>query len=381
MNGSSKSPRMPATNINIIGCGITGMMMALALAHHKIPSTILERSTSEKFPQDVRTTAFTRKIQKYLHEVGIWDLWAKEAGEIKDIYVVDNRSPRILHMGHEVANVPVMGHIVTNDIIKERLYEAVKKEKLIEIKKGAETSSHNCELSGLALICDGRTSPFKHLFENRIDKDYGQNAIVLVAEHEKPHECVAVEHFMPSGPFATLPMQNPHHSSVVWTEKRDIALLYSKMDKAELEEHLQEKFGEFLGKVKIISAIQTFPLTSTITTHYVKDNLVLVGDVAHAIHPLAGQGLNQGIKDIEAVTNILAGRLRNGLEIDDIALQEYERARMRDNFNMFLLTDNINRIFSNDIKPLGFLRKMGLGVLNEMSSLKHKIAAYGMGQI
>ena len=392
-------------DIQILGCGITGMMMALALAHHKIPSVILERTNSETFPHDVRTTAFTRKVQKYLAAVGIWDLFAKDAGEIKDIYVVDNRSPRILHMGHEEADLSVMGYIVPNDLIKARLYEAAKKEKLIEVRKGVKlptsvipaeagaqslnnknwvparddnmTRDDNMPSTNdipLTLICDGRASLFRRLFETRIDKDYGQNAIVLVTEHEKPHECVAVEHFMSSGPFASLPMQDPHHSSVVWTEKRDIALLYSKMDKAELEAHLQEKFGEFLGKVKIISKVQTFPLTAAITKTYVKNNLVLVGDVAHAIHPLAGQGLNQGIKDIEELTNIIVKRLENGLEVDDLALQEYERTRMRDNFNMFLFTDNINRIFSNDIKSLGFFRKIGLSLFDQMSILKRRIA-------
>ena len=147
----------------------------------------------------------------------------------------------------------------------------------------------------------------------------------------------------------------------------------------DLTDHLQEKFGEFLGKVKIISNVQTFPLTAFLTKTYVKDNIVLVGDIAHAIHPLAGQGLNQGIKDIEELTNIISKRLKNGLQIDQLALSEYERARIRDNYNMFLLTDNINRVFSNDIKPLALVRRLGMSILNEMGSLKHKIVSYGMG--
>jgi 2-octaprenyl-6-methoxyphenol hydroxylase len=277
-------------------------------------------------------------------------------------------------MGHDEAHVEAIGYILKNDFLKERLYAAVLKEKLITLNKGVDI-----EQNGLILVCEGRSSPFKDLFKIRINKDYSQSAIVLVAQHDKAHEGTAVEHFMTSGPFATLPMKDPHQSSVVWTEKHEIAALYKKMPLEHLTEHLQEKFGEFLGKVKIVSNVQTFPLSAYITENYVKDNIVLVGDIAHAIHPLAGQGLNQGIKDIEELTNIINKCLKNGLEVDKLTLKEYENARIRDNYNMFLLTDNINRIFSNDIKPLSFIRKLGMSILNEMGSMKHKIVSYGMG--
>ena len=365
--------------IHIISCGLTGMIMALALAHHGIPSTILESSKSDKFPPDLRTTAFTRKAYQFMKSVGIWNLIADEVGPINDIYVVDNKSPRILHMGHEEAHVDAIGYILRNDFLKERFYAAVLKEKLITLKKGVDTSVSPTKEGILTLACEGRASPIKNHFDTRVNKDYGQSAIVLVAEHEKPHECTAVEHFMPSGPFATLPMHNPHQSSIVWTEKHAIAALYKKMPIDDLTMHLQEHFGEFLGKVKIVSDVQTFPLTAYITKTYVKDNIVLVGDVAHAVHPLAGQGLNQGIKDIEELTHIISSRIKNGLEIDDFALKGYENARMQDNYNMFLLTDNINRVFSNDIKPLAFIRRLGMSILNEMGSMKHKIVSYGMG--
>ena len=364
-------------NVEIIGSGLTGMIMALSLAYRGIPSTILERSTSNIFPKDVRTTAFTSHTKQFLESVGIWDFIAEEASLIKDIYVVDNKSPRILHMGQDEAQVEAIGYILRNDFLKARLYEAVLKEKLIELKKGYTTSE--VMPSPLTIICEGRTSPFKDLFKPCINKDYGQSAIVLVAHHEKAHEGTAVEHFMPSGPFATLPMKDPYQSSVVWTEKHEIAALYKQMPIENLTAHLQEKFGEFLGQVKIISKVQTFPLSAYITENYVKDNIVLVGDIAHAIHPLAGQGLNQGIKDIEELTNIIDKRLKNGLEVDKIALAEYENARIRDNYNMFLLTDNINRVFSNDIKALAFVRRLGMSILNEMGSMKHKIVSYGMG--
>ena len=364
--------------INIVSCGLTGMITALAFAHHGIASTILERTASDKFPEDIRTTAFTSQTKQFLDSIGIWDLISHEVGLIKDIYVVDNKSPRILHMGRDEAGVEAIGYIFKNDFLKERFYKAVIDSKLITLKKGVETNPDNMN-EDLYLICEGRTSAFKQLFKTRIDKNYGQSAIVLVAHHDKPHEGTAVEHFMASGPFATLPMKDPNQSSIVWTEKHEIAALYKKMPLEDLTMHLQERFGPFLGQVKIISNVQTFPLSAYLTQNYVKDNIVLIGDIAHAIHPLAGQGLNQGIKDIEELVGIISKRLNHGLTIDAIALKEYENARIRDNYNMFLLTDNINRVFSNNIKPLGAMRKLGMSILNEMGAMKHKIVSYGMG--
>ncbi|MEY3196811.1 MAG: UbiH protein [Pseudomonadota bacterium] len=370
------------TKIAILGGGITGMMQALSLAHHNIPSSIIERTSSDDFPHDVRTTAFTRRVKTFLESVGIWQLFNKsDIGPIKDIYVVDDKSPRVLHMGYKDADADAMGYIVENDLLKERLYNAVKKNKLITLMKGVdyETNFSSNEFD-LILVCEGRASKFRKMFDYRVNKTYGQSAIVLVAEHEVPHEGIAVEHFMKNGPFATLPMNNPNHSSVVWTEKNEVAELYKKMSKTDLNQHLQERFGEFLGKVNIVSDVQVFPLGAMMVKDYFKDNTVLVGDIAHAIHPLAGQGLNQGIKDIESLTNIVAKRLKNGLKIDTIALREYENSRFKDNWAMFLITDNINRFFSNDIKILSGIRKLGLGLLNEMSILKKKIASYGMGK-
>lgn len=369
---------------------MTGMMTALAFAYHGVKTSILERSASEKFPEDVRTTAFTMGSKRFLEEVGIWKLLETQAGSISDIYIVDNKSPRMLHLDSEEGESK--GHIVPNMFIKDALYKAVKSHPLIEISKDVDygipyqdgdkvvipLAEYEIK-SDLLLVCEGRGSALKDLFEYRVDKNYGQGCMVLVAEHEKDHEGCAVEHFMPSGPFATLPMHEPKMSSVVWTEKLEVAKLYSEMPKKELEIHLQERMGEFLGKVKIISNVQIFPLSARITKSYYKGNIVLVGDAAHSIHPLAGQGLNQGVKDIKELVGIVQKRLKLGLEIDDIALKEYEKKRARDNYSMYLLTDNLNRIFSNNILPLSIFRKFGLSLLNEFPTLKKKIGTYGSG--
>lgn len=361
-------------NISIIGCGITGMMTALSFANRGIKTSIYEKAKSEKFPSDVRTTTFTKSAKEYMDEVGIWKLFEKESGHVRDIYIVDNKSPKMLHLPRD--HQEERGFVVPNDFIKSELYKAVKKEKLIELHKGVE---YKPSTDDIILVCDGRRSVFAKNFDFRIDKSYSQCAIVLVASHELDHDNVAVEHFMPKGPFASLPMKNPKLSSIVWTEPQDVIDIFKNMPKKKLEEHLQEKMGDFLGKVKIESDVQIFPLTAKVTKNYFKDNMVLVGDSAHGIHPLAGQGLNQGIKDINSLVEIFSKRLELGLVIDEIALEEYEKSRSFDNFTMFQMTDNLNRLFSNEIFPLSGLRKVGLAFLDEFGPLKKLISNYGSG--
>ena len=360
--------------ISIIGCGITGMITALSFANKGVKTSIYEKVKSEKFPPDVRTTTFTKAAKEFLEEEAIWKLFEKDYGIVRDIYIVDNKSPKMLHLRR--GDQEERGFVVPNDFIKEELYRAVKKNKLIELHKGVE---YKLNADDVILVCDGRGSNLAKSFDYRVNKSYKQCAIILVAEHELPHENVAVEHFMPKGPFASLPMKDPCQSSIVWTESEDVIEVFRKMPKAKLQDHLQEKMGEFLGKVKILGDVQIFLLSARVTKNYFKDNIVLVGDSAHGIHPLAGQGLNQGIKDIKALTEIFSKRLELGLDIDEIALEEYERARSFDNFTMFQMTDHLNRIFSNQIFPLAGLRKAGLAFLDEFGPLKKLISNYGSG--
>lgn len=375
------------TDIAILGCGMTGMITALAFANSGIKTTIIEKSKSEKFPLDIRTTTFNIASRNFFDKVDIWRLLEKEAGDLNEIYIVDNKSPRMLHLDSD--NGQEKGYVIPNMFIKESLYKAVKLHPMIKLMKGVDYDMPyqkngnviiNDDIStDILLVCEGRNTSLKQIFRAKIDKSYKQTVISFVAEHEKPHEGTAVEHFFTSGPFATLPMRNLHNSSIVWTEDNETADLFAQLPKKELEVHLQERMGEFLGKVKIISEVQKFFLTARVTKKYYQDNIVLVGDSAHSIHPLAGQGLNQGIKDIESIVSIISKRLRLGLELDVIAFEEYEKSRSKDNFTMFLITDNLNRIFSNNIFPFSSLRKLGLSIQNEFPILKKFAYEFGSG--
>jgi 2-octaprenyl-6-methoxyphenol hydroxylase len=211
---------------------------------------------------------------------------------------------------------------------------------------------------------------------------------------------MAVEHFMTQGVFAILPLRDPYRSSIVWCEKEEVTKLYMKMKRDEFAGYLEERFGKFLGKVEIESDPVAFPLGARITKRYYnlfrlgaglrgskeaerdprifakatseesKTFLVVLGDSAHTIHPLAGQGLNQGIKDIEELTNIISRNLSVGLGIDEIALEEYENKRKGDNYAMSLVTDNLNRLFSNNLPGLSHVRKLGLALIQKLPEAK-----------
>lgn len=369
--------RLRGNDVVILGCGITGMMTALALSAKGVHSTILEKSKSENFPLDIRTTTFTSKSKNFLENIGIWDHFAGEAGIINDIYILDNKSPSMLHLGQDDKQGP-KGYVVPNMLLKEKLFELTQSNPHIKLQKGAEYDIDWLQNNGgTILVCEGRGSALHQIFDAWVEKSYEQTALAFVTHHEKKHEGTSVEHFMPCGTFASLPMKDQNHSSIVWGESTEVAELYEKLPTDKLEMHMQERMGDFLGKTKIVSKVQLFKLSARITKRYYKRNFVLIGDVAHSIHPLAGQGLNQGIKDIESITNIIAARYKLGLELDEIAYAEYEKSRAIGNLSMHLAVDCLNRIFANKNPLLSAWRKFGLRAQNESRFLKKLMLKLG----
>ncbi len=375
-------------NVVILGAGLSGEITALALASKGIKTLLLE-ATDLKFSKDQRTTALTNFSKTFLRNIGVWQVLESSTSDIKEIYIVDDFSPRMIHLAESKNNYPALGYMVENYNLREVIHKLVLENQLITLKTSVEyelvdsgsgvlkmdsSPSGNNTQADLIVVCDGRNSKIrKEYFTDSFNKSYEQSALTFNVEHEKAHENTAVEHFMNFGPFAILPLRSQNQSAIVWTEKTELAEIYKKMSTEELLPHLEKRFGEFLGKIKIISPIQCYPLTARITNNYYQDKLVLVADSAHNIHPLAGQGLNQGIKDIESLTAIIARNYSVGLEIDQLALDEYEKSRKADNYAMFLVTDNLNRIFSNRIPVLRSLRKIGLSIIDKLPLLKKSL--------
>ena len=380
-------------NIIILGSGLSGMITALALAKYNIKSTIIEAKSTkdDRFFDDVRTTAINSASKEVFNKIGVWEKLSKLCGAINDIYVVDNKAPEMLHFAtYDTPKNEIMGYLVENTKFKKCLYNLVQDNKFINILDNIKyqeiinhpdycqlTLSNNTKmLCKLLIVCDSKNSKAKSLFfSNDIEKDYKQKAITFIVEHEKNHEGSAVEHFLPNGPFAILPLKDPNRSSIVWTVPKDHASVILNLPEDEFTYLIQENFGAFLGKIQIKSKAAAFPLKAYTVTKYYNKSIALVADTAHVIHPLAGQGLNQGIKDIDCLSNLIA---TEGItpEILDI----YQKQRKQDNENMLLITDTINSAFLPTSRIFHGARQAAFKTIESFPSFKKILIKYAMGE-
>ncbi len=384
-------------SIYIFGAGISGTLTALALAGHGISTEILDiKSESElENPNDPRTTALTKISKNFLIKIGIWEELKPFSQKIHDIFVCQNMSNNILHMEGKDEE---LGWMIENIDFRKKLFELAKQEHLIKFHYS--TCYENLELheekvkfsykkngdstkveSELCIIADGKFSNAKkEFFSNSFEKDYDQKAIVFNIKHSKNHEGGAIEHFLYRGPFATLPLKNPYHSSIVWSENTQVAdFLLTKQNK-ELKEFILKFIGESLGDVEIITKPQAFPLSAFMSENYYNGKIVLVADSAHVVHPLAGQGLNMGIKDIICLTDQIFKNFNLGLRLDQVMLEKYQKIRKADNKSMLKITDSINSIFSHKLRPINKVTQIGLSLVNSISPIKNSLIDYAKGK-
>ncbi len=440
------------TNIKIIilGCGYSGMISSIALAKQGAEITIIENASieSDSFFNDPRTLAITATSKKFMQEIGIWDKIQDLCAPINDIYVVDNKSPKMIHFEtRDITDDEFMGYMCLNSEFKRALVDILKSTSQITVIDKAcygkiDNSYLGCTLeviesldkgdnlitqrarkikSDVIIACDGKNSNAKrNFFSTKIEKDYNQKAFTFTVTHEKPHEGTAVEHFINSGPFASLPLRWPNRSSVVLSVETKKAEAIENLSTTEFSYLVQDKFGEFLGKVTIDAIredknssskvvkdyFRSFPLTANITNNYVNKRIMLIADSAHTIHPLAGQGLNQGIKDIKSLYELLSkdslqkltnpscdsisslggSKIINSYQTtgkeDSLSslLQKYEKARSSDNYHMFEITDTINAIFSNNSQLMEKARNVSFDMIEKFPPFKKALVKYAMGR-
>ena len=232
----------------------------------------------------------------------------------------------------------------------------------------------------LVAAADGKDSPLRRAAGIRaIEWRYPQTGIVTTVAHERPHRGIAVEHFLPAGPFAILPMTGDR-SSIVWTEHAALAPLLLALPVAEFAAELRARFGDFLGAIAPVGPRWRYPLSLLLAERYVAGRLALVGEAAHVIHPIAGQGLNIGIRDVAALAELIVDRRRLGLDIgDDSVLERYDRWRRADALLLAGVTDGLNRLFSNTVGPLRLARDVGLAIVNRLPPLKRMLMRHAMG--
>lgn len=384
-------------DVMIVGGGLSGLTSALALAQCGFQVALSDREPEDvmrRADRDGRTTAIAASGSAMLEALGIWENLAADAEPILDIRVSDGDSRHFLHYDHlEVGDLP-MGHIIENALLKRALFDAMKNHAGIAYLPGAgirdleaEPGHLNADLDNghrhrarLLVGADGRASQVRQLAGIRVTRlDYGQTSLVFTVEHSRPHRGVAHERFLPGGPLAFLPMAE-NRSSVVWTERTATARSLLALSDTDLAGALSARFDDCLGAIKIVGARWSFPLSLVNAERQTAPRLVLVGDAAHGIHPIAGQGFNLGLRDIAALADEVTGAARLGLDIGGPeVLRRFQAARRFDTMTLVLATDGLNRLFSNDIAPLRALRSGGLGLVNRIPPLKKLFMRHAMG--
>ena len=384
-------------DVLIIGGGMAGLILAAAWGGAGVSTAVIEPLAPEKLLDtgfDGRTTAISAGSRNALASIGVWPGMGDEAADILEIRVSDEHSPLFLHYDHAELDDGPLGHIVENRIIRSALLERLTTLSSVKLFFGRRVESLDREgqfaraflsdgttlVAQLAIATDGRGSPTRKAANINVRQwRYPQTGIVCTVQHQHPHHGIAQEKFLPAGPFAILPMTG-QRSSIVWTEKAELAPVLLELPDQEFAEELQIRFGDYLGDLEVVGPKFSYPLGLLHADHYIAPRLALAGDAAHAIHPIAGQGLNIGIRDAAALAEIIVDALRLGLDPGSVnVLEGYERWRRFDNTMMIAATDGLNRIFSNDVGPIKFARDVGLAAVNRTPSLKRLFMRHAMG--
>ena len=390
------------TDILIVGGGLNGPALALALAQGGLRVTIVDalpRDTRAAPEFDGRSYALALASTRVLNGLGVWSDVEAEAQPILQIKASDGRpgegaSPFFLHFDHAEIEEGPMGHMLEDRFLRRALLAAMDRDARITQISGERVIAQDVDASGVQVTleggracharvligCDGRESPTaRRAGIRRTGRDYGQTALVCAVAHEKPHDGCAHQFFMPAGPLAILPLPG-NRSSIVWSEATGTAAAIHAMDDAGYLDALRPRFGTFLGEISLAGKRYAYPLKLTIANSFIAPRLALVGDAAHGLHPIAGQGLNFGLRDVAALAEVLIEATRRGEDIASaLVLDRYQRWRRFDTMMMAIGTDSVNRLFSNDNAVLRGVRDLGMGMVSAIPALRRRFIREAAG--
>lgn len=390
------------TDILIAGGGLNGAALALALAGAGLRTTIVDPAPAKLRKRagfDGRSYALAVASQRVLSALGLWDGLAKAAQTILEIKVSDGRagegaSPFVLEFDHAELEEGPMGFMVEDRHLRPALLGALESQPLITRLDGQSVTQHAAGETGVAVTlsggqtltaaclvaADGRESPTRtRAGIGRVAWWYGQTALVCAIAHERPHGGIAHQFFMPPGPLAVLPLAGDR-CSIVWTERTGRAEEINALDDAGYLDVLRPRFGSFLGEISLAGARFTYPLGLSLAHAFVGPRLALLGDAAHAVHPIAGQGLNAGLRDVAALAEVLVEAHRRGEDIGrPEVLERYQLWRRFDATALALATDSFNRLFSNDNSILRLGRDLGLGLVGRVPGLRRGLMREAAG--
>ena len=383
---------------------MVGATLAVALGRAGLTVDVVDRehpatATADAF--DGRASAIAFASARALDGIGLWRAVEPHAQPILDIRVSDGDSTLFLHYDHRELGPAPLGCIVENRFIRRALHALLPGLANVrfhapmqaKLDRGAGEFARLALDDGrtidarVVIACDGRNSPTRAaLGIETASWRYDQTAIVCAITHEHAHDGIAHERFLPAGPFAVLPLrddnQGRHQSSIVWTERAALAPMMLALDDRQFSAEIEQRFGPGLGRIMVNGRRWSYPLGLMHAVRYTAARVALAGDAAHAIHPIAGQGLNLGLRDVAALAECLVDAARLGLDIGGAdVLARYERWRRFDNLVLVGVTDTLNRLFSNDLAPVRLARDLGLGVVEQIGPLKRLFMRHAMGVV
>lgn len=387
-----------AYDVLIVGGGPVGLTLALALVQSArgIKVGLVDRRPLA-VPRDARASAIAAGVRRVFEALGVWPKMAVAAQAITTMRITDSGQgdisrPLFLTFDGDIAPGEAFAHMVPNSISGQALLDAVADQIAViapativgyQVQAGAARLSLDdgrVLTAPLLVAADGGQSALRGMAGiGVIAQDYGQTGLVTTIGHELPHDGVAYEHFRPAGPFASLPLPG-NRSSLVWTERSEAAPRFLAMEPADLASEIEAVMGSTLGAVTVEEMLMGFPLRLQIARDFVAPRLALVGDAAHVVHPIAGQGLNLGLKDVAALAEVVVEAIRLGLDhgSDDV-LGRYQAWRRLDTASMAVMTDGLNRLFSNDVAPVRALRDFGLGLVDRAGPIKSALIRTASG--
>ena len=393
---------MKNADIAIVGGSLTGAATALAAAQAGFRVVVVDQLAAHTQVEqgfDGRSYAMALTSVRLLKALGLWADLAETAQPILKIKVADGSSstgpsPLFMQFDHAEIEEGPMGHMVEDRFLRPLLQRAMARYETIEYIAGTAlieqsisgsemqlTLSDGRQISTSLLIgADGRKSPSAgRAGIKRIGWEYGQTALVCAIQHEIPHDGVACQYFLPAGPLAILPLTE-NRASIVWSETAQNAKQIMALSEADYLSILQPRIGDYLGKISMAGQRYSYPLDLTLAESFVAPRLALIGDAAHGVHPIAGQGLNAGLRDIAALVQVLKEAKLRGEDIGASAtLMRYQEWRRFDATSLALATDTFNRLFSNDNSLLRFGRDMGMAMINAVPKARRSFIREAAG--
>jgi 2-octaprenyl-6-methoxyphenol hydroxylase len=382
------------------GAGFAGLALAIALKQALGPSfgvTVADPALG-RASNDARASAIVAAARRLFETIGVWDAVAADAQPILDMRITDSRLADAVRpvfltfdgdvepgepFAHMVENPPLLAALSTKakgigvDLRSTAVMNFTPATPLrVELADGATVATR------LLVAADGARSRIRQRAGIATHGwEYSQASIVTTVAHERDHGGRAEEHFLPAGPFAILPLKG-RRSSIVWTETKAEAERILALPDADFHAELERRFGLHLGDIEAVGARRAFPLGLSVARAFVAERIALVGDAAHVIHPIAGQGLNMGLKDVAALAEVIVDAVRLGLDPGSVAtLERYQRWRRFDTMAMGVATDALNRLFSNKSDVLRFARDVGMGLVDRLPVLKQAFIREAAGLV